>query len=64
MTDSDEKTASLIAAVWQRNRALVEDRIALLARAAAAAEAGMLMDDLRQEACGAAHKLAGSLGMY
>jgi HPt (histidine-containing phosphotransfer) domain-containing protein len=64
MTDSDERTASLLAAVWQHNRGLVEERLALLDRAASAAEAGTLMDDLRQEACGTAHKLAGSLGMY
>jgi HPt (histidine-containing phosphotransfer) domain-containing protein len=64
MTDSDEKTALLLASVWQRNRGLVEERLALLDRAAAMAEAGTLVDDLRQEACGTAHKLAGSLGMY
>ncbi len=64
MTSSDEKTASLIAAIWQRNRALVEERLALLDRAASAAVEGALGDELRQEACGAAHKLAGSLGMY
>ena len=64
MTDSDEKTASLLAAIWQRNRALVEERLALLDQAAAAAVAGALSDSLRQEASGAAHKLAGSLGMY
>jgi HPt (histidine-containing phosphotransfer) domain-containing protein len=64
MTGSDEKTASQLAEVWQRNRALVEERLALLDRTASAAEAGTLMDELRQEAGGAAHKLAGSLGMY
>jgi HPt (histidine-containing phosphotransfer) domain-containing protein len=64
MTDSNQKTASLVAAIWQRNRALVEERLALLDRAASAAEVGTLSDELRQEACGAAHKLAGSLGMY
>jgi len=64
MTGSDEKTASLLTAVWQRNRALVDERLALLDRAAAMAEAGTLSDELRQEAGSAAHKLAGSLGMY
>lgn len=64
MTDSDEKTASLLATVWQRNRGLVEARLSLLDRAASAAEGGTLTDDLRQEACGEAHKLAGSLGMF
>ena len=64
MPEPDDKTASLLAAVWQRNRALVEERLALLDRAAAAAAAGALGHDLREEACRAAHKLAGSLGMY
>ena len=64
MTDSDEKTASLLAAIWQRNRALVEERLALLDRAASAAAADSLDDLLRQEAGSTAHKLAGSLGMY
>jgi len=64
MTGSDEKTAALLAAVWQRNRPLVEERLVLLERTASTAAAGTLTDDLRQEACGTAHKLAGSLGMY
>jgi HPt (histidine-containing phosphotransfer) domain-containing protein len=64
MTDSNQKTASLVAAIWERNRGLVEERLALLDRAAAMAEAGTLSDELRKEACGTAHKLAGSLGMY
>jgi HPt (histidine-containing phosphotransfer) domain-containing protein len=64
MTGSDEKTASLLAAVWQRNRGLVEERLLLLDHAAAMAEAGTLTDGLRREACSVAHKLAGSLGMY
>ena len=40
MTDSDEKTAALLAAVWQRNRPLVEERLALLDRAAATGRGG------------------------
>jgi len=64
MIDSDEKTASLLAEIWQRNRPLVEERLALLDRAAAAAAAGALNLEPRAEAGGAAHKLAGSLGMY
>jgi HPt (histidine-containing phosphotransfer) domain-containing protein len=63
MTDTDDKTASLLAAIWQRNRALVEERLDLLERTAAAA-AGGLIEAQRQEAGGVAHKLAGSLGMY
>jgi HPt (histidine-containing phosphotransfer) domain-containing protein len=64
MTDTDEKTASLLAAIWQRNRALVEERLDLLERAATSAVAGGLIEAQRQEAGGVAHKMAGSLGMY
>jgi HPt (histidine-containing phosphotransfer) domain-containing protein len=62
--ETDDKTASLLAAIWQRSRPLVEERLALLERAATAAAAGGLPEELRKEAGGAAHKLAGSLGMY
>jgi HPt (histidine-containing phosphotransfer) domain-containing protein len=61
MTDADDKTASLLAALWLRNRPLVEERLALLDRAAAA---GTLSEEMREEASHTAHKLAGSLGMY
>ncbi len=49
-----------IAALWQRNRPLLLERLALLDRAAA----GPLTPGLRGEAIGIAHKLAGSLGMF
>jgi HPt (histidine-containing phosphotransfer) domain-containing protein len=42
----------------------VEERLATLDKAAAAASAGALADDVRKEAASNAHKLAGSLGMY
>jgi len=64
MTDANDKTASLLAALWVRNRPLVEQRLALIDRAAALAAADALTAELREEAGGAAHKLAGSLGMY
>lgn len=60
----DEKTTALLAALWQRNLPLVEERFALLDRAATAAAAGTLLAAQREEAGGVAHKLAGSLGMY
>jgi HPt (histidine-containing phosphotransfer) domain-containing protein len=63
-TNSDEKTAWLLAAMWLRNRPLVEERLALLDRAAAATADGGLTEELREEASHTAHKLAGSLGMY
>ncbi len=64
MTETEDKTASLLAALWMRNRPLVEERLALLDRAAAQAAAGTLSAELREEATHTAHKLAGSLGMY
>jgi HPt (histidine-containing phosphotransfer) domain-containing protein len=64
MTDAEEKTATLLAKLWVKIRPLVEERLATLDQAAAAAKAGSLADDLRKEAGSSAHKLAGSLGMY
>ena len=62
--ETDEKSASLLAAIWLRNRPLVEGRLALLERAAAAAAEGTFNEELREEASHTAHKLAGSLGMF
>jgi HPt (histidine-containing phosphotransfer) domain-containing protein len=64
MLDPADKTADLLAALWLRNRPVVEQRLALLDQTAAAAAAGSLDEALRQEAVSCAHKLAGSLGMY
>jgi HPt (histidine-containing phosphotransfer) domain-containing protein len=63
-TQTQEKTASLLASLWLRNRPLIEERLALLDQAASSAAAGMLFEELREEAADTAHKLAGSLGMY
>jgi HPt (histidine-containing phosphotransfer) domain-containing protein len=64
MTDAEDKTAALLATLWVKIRPLVEERLATLDKAAAAASAGTLAEDLRKEAASSAHKLAGSLGMY
>jgi HPt (histidine-containing phosphotransfer) domain-containing protein len=64
MTDAEDRTASLLAVLWVRNRPIVEERLATLDGAAAAAAAGALKDEQRGEADMAAHKLAGALGMY
>jgi HPt (histidine-containing phosphotransfer) domain-containing protein len=66
MTDagSDDKTSALLAALWLRNRPLIEERLVQLDRAAAAAVTGALSEDMCEEASHTAHKLAGSLGMY
>jgi HPt (histidine-containing phosphotransfer) domain-containing protein len=54
-----------IMAVWQRNLPQVRDRLSLLQRAAGELEAtGTVEAALRDEALAAAHKLAGSLGMF
>jgi HPt (histidine-containing phosphotransfer) domain-containing protein len=64
MTNAADKTAKLLAGLWLRNRPIVEERIAVLDRAADAASVGLLEESLRKEGVSAAHKLAGSLGMY
>jgi hypothetical protein len=64
MTDAKEKTDLLLAKLWLRVRPLVDERLVTLDQAAAAASMDSLGEDLRKEAAGSAHKLAGSLGMY
>ena len=64
MTDVADTTASLIAAIWLRIQPLIEERLATIDQAAAAATAGSLAEELRVEALDVAHKLAGALGMY
>jgi HPt (histidine-containing phosphotransfer) domain-containing protein len=64
MSQAEEKTASLLAALWVKIRPMVEERLALLDAAAVAAASGTLSEAHRTEAYSAAHKLAGSLGMY
>jgi hypothetical protein len=64
MTDAKEKTDLILARAWLRVRPLVDERLVTLDHAAASASAATLGEDLRKEAVGSAHKLAGSLGMY
>jgi HPt (histidine-containing phosphotransfer) domain-containing protein len=64
MNLAEDKTSALLASLWVRNRPLIEERLTLLDRAAAAAQEGALDVDSREEAADVAHKLAGSLGMY
>jgi HPt (histidine-containing phosphotransfer) domain-containing protein len=64
MSQAEEKTAALLAALWVKIRPMVEERLATLDAAAAAAAGGVLSEAQRTEASSAAHKLAGSLGMY
>jgi HPt (histidine-containing phosphotransfer) domain-containing protein len=62
--NANDKTASLLSALWLRNRPVVDARLDALDRAAACAAAGSLTEEVREDAADTAHKLAGSLGMY
>ena len=64
MSEADDTMAAVLAQLWEKNRPIVEERLATLDDAAAAAAAGGLNGDQRKEAAQAAHKLAGALGMY
>ena len=64
MSEAEKKTVALLAALWIKIRPMVEERLATLEAAAHAAASGALGEAQRKEASGAAHKLAGSLGMY
>ena len=63
MSEAEDKTAALLAQLWVKNLPIVEERLAVLERAATAATGG-LSAELRTEAAQSAHKLAGALGMY
>ncbi|WP_263408912.1 Hpt domain-containing protein [Terriglobus tenax] len=58
MSTAQDKTAALIAALWQKNRPVIEERIALLASSDPTTQDG------HTAMLEAAHKLAGALGMY
>ncbi len=60
MTEIDQ----VIAELWRRSRPVVAERLELLDAAARAATAHDLGPELRHDATGVAHKLAGSLSTY
>jgi hypothetical protein len=64
MPEAADITAALLAKLWVKVQPIVEERFVVLDRAAIAVGQGSLSDDLRIEGRNAAHKLAGSLGMY
>lgn len=64
MSEAEDKTTALLAQLWVKNRPIVEERLATLDRASAAAASGQLNAEVRRDAAQAAHKLAGALGMY
>jgi HPt (histidine-containing phosphotransfer) domain-containing protein len=59
--DASEKTKTLLADLWRRNRPTIEERLAILDRAATA---NPLSEELHAAALDVAHKLSGSLGMF
>jgi HPt (histidine-containing phosphotransfer) domain-containing protein len=62
--DIAQKTAWMIAWLWERSRPQVEERLRLLEHAAAANRKGEMTEGQRTAAQDIAHKLAGSLGMF
>lgn len=59
--DASQKTRALLADLWRRNRPVIEERLRILACAAAE---NPLTDDLHAAALDVSHKLSGSLGMF
>jgi HPt (histidine-containing phosphotransfer) domain-containing protein len=59
-----DNARKLLDGIWRRNTPLMQQRLALLDEAAAAALARALSEDLRRQAANEAHNLAGSLGMF
>lgn len=50
--------------VWMRTRSIIEERISVLENAVSALQSAPLSADQRESGISAAHKLAGSLGMF
>lgn len=61
---AEVRIADRLAALWQRQRPVLAERIVVLERAAEAAADASLTPELRAEAAMLAHKLAGTLGLY
>ncbi len=59
-----QKTKAALAEVWQRYEGTYNERLAILERANQAWQAGKLTGQLLEQAQWAAHKLAGSLGVF
>ena len=60
----EQQAIAATIAVWQRVKRKLESRVEAIARATDALLNNTLEDELRQQAITAAHKLAGSLGMF
>lgn len=65
ITTPAAKTAQLLAVLWERNRPVVEERVAILESAINTQRAvGVLAPEIQVDAANVAHKLAGTLGMF
>lgn len=65
MSSTPDPLAAKIAALWERNKTVVRERLEILEHAVSELEkAGAVPTELKAEAIGIAHKLAGSLGMF
>jgi diguanylate cyclase (GGDEF)-like protein len=60
----EQQAIEATAVVWQRVKGKLDSRVAAIAQATDAIFNDNLEDELRQQAITAAHKLAGSLGMF
>jgi HPt (histidine-containing phosphotransfer) domain-containing protein len=60
----EQEIAQAVERMWTRFLPEIRDRAAVLAAAAAAAEANQLTREQRETAHATAHKLAGTLGMF
>jgi HPt (histidine-containing phosphotransfer) domain-containing protein len=59
-----DASRQLLASLWKRGLPRLQERLAELDHAAAAAATGSLKSEARVQAAATAHKLAGSLGMF
>jgi CheY-like chemotaxis protein len=59
-----ERTARVIAAVWERNKLTIFEEVGVIEKAVASLSEGGVEDGLRRKAQAEAHKLAGSVGTF
>ena len=60
----EQRAIAVAAGIWEQTKAKFSQRVAVIEQATKALLANALGDELQQEAEQAAHKLAGSLGMF
>jgi HPt (histidine-containing phosphotransfer) domain-containing protein len=64
VTQSPQAIKALVARLWAQKKNVTLSRIAVLEQAFSALASGLLGPELRAQAAGEAHKLAGSLGTF